>query len=481
MVQLIVYGAIITAVLGVVAKIITDKRGDTRYMITKWELVVASLAMLFVFIPLTAYLGYNAAIQNQVSYNENWSGWELEAVLTKHKNYEDGSQRHDWVETRMEWVDETYTDTVPDGKGGTKTVTKTRRVLKPVDHYIPYTTEEWTMTVRHTLGDTQIAYRFLPENPNNYRFRRGVRVPEQRFKSTTGYHPFWLEVRERIRNDDPGPVTLRFSYDNFILASQSSILKKYNDSIERYTTQKLLPDLNSKIRDPYFSDRVYFVGTRPPGDWQSAINRFNAALGSTLQGDLHLVIVDANKVTDQHNYAGALTAFWQSEKFGKDALSKNGIVIILGTKDGKTIAWSKASTGMPMGNEHLLQQIEQELKGVSLDPQTLLGNPEGSIAVKTDKATGKPKQYVKVTNSSSELEKLIWGPYKFDRVHMTDKDGDVGYSYLLMELQPTTVQIVFILLVITLLACIAWGICIAVGPQTYQAIRESFNRRRRRY
>lgn len=464
---LILAGAFITVVIGLVAQYITDKTGS-RYRIDKRELMISMAVMLVIVVPLTAYIGIKVAINNQVTYYENWNGWELKARLIKESTYEDGPMRHYWIETRRELVDVEVEETYTDPKTGEeKTRYVTKQEWKDVDYKIPYTTEEWTFVVESTIGDTQIAYRFLPENPNSYRYRFLKSVPS--FPNTTGYPDFWLEVKARVEANQPGPVTLRMPYENYILASQNSILKRFNDSIERYEKLGQLPAINSKLHGFYFSDRVYFVGTRPSGDWQKAMQRFNAAFGQTLEGDLHLVVVDGNKITDRDNYAGALFAYWQSAKFGKNALSKNSIVIVVGTKDGATIDWAVATTGMPLGNELLLEEIRKDLKGKELSPEALLGSPYARI-------TG-PKS-VAVTNTASELEKLLWGPNKFKRVHMKSDDGEVGFEYLLRELKPTTGQLVVILLVITLLASLAWGICLAYGPETYRRIRYNFRIRR---
>ena len=467
---LIIAGAVITIVIGLLAKYITDKTGS-RYRIDRKELMISMAVMLVIVVPLTAYVGVKVAINNQVTYYENWNGWELKARLIRESCYEDGPMRHYWIETRRELVDvdveETYTDP---STGEEKTRTVTKKEWKDVDYKIPYTTEEWTFVVETSIGDVQIAYRFLPENPNQYRYRFLKGVPS--YPSTTGYPDFWLDVKDRVESNHPGPVTLRKAYENYILASQSSILKRFNDSIERYEKLGQLPAINSQVRNFYFSDRVYFVGVKPEkgsvSDWQRAMQRFDAALGQSLQGDLHLVVVDANKITDKDNYSGALFAYWQSPAFGKNALSKNGIVIVVGTRDGVTIDWAVASTGMPLGNEALLAEIKDALKGKALDPETLLGHPTASITGGT----------VKVTNTSGELEKLFWGPNRYKRVHMNSKDGEVGFEYLLRELRPTGFQLGAILFVITLFACLAWGICLAYGPETYRRIARNFRIRR---
>ncbi len=467
MFPLIVGGALITFLIGITAKIILDKK-ESEYRITGTEFGVALVIMLCLIIPLTSWIGVKVAIQNQVTYNENWNGWETAARVVRNSTHEDGSMRHYWIETRTETYteDETYYDSK--GNAHTRTVTKT----KQVDHRIPYTTEEWDFVVDTTIGPVTIATGFLPENPNKYKFRWLVSVPESRYASTTGYHPYYLDVKARLERNDPGPVTLRRTYDNYILASQHTILAKFNDSIDRYKKDNLLPQIVRAPTGYYNSDRVYFVGgPKATGDWSTASRRFNAALGHTLQGDLHVVIVSTEKVLDRDNYGGALMAYWQSPEFGVDALSKNGIVVIIGEKDGK-VAWANAYTGMPMGNEYMLLEIRNTLPGTPVDATALLGHAEAKLA-------GGNK--VNVVNSQSALEKIIWGSNKFQRVHMTDKNGGVGYTYLLQELEPTTGQMIWILVIITFLAGIAWAICIYAGPDTYEAIkdwfRQTFSRR----
>lgn len=460
---LILLGAVITFVLGLAAKIVLGKK-NSEYQITNKEFGISLGVMLVLVIPLTAWIGIKVAIHNQVTFNENWNGWETSVELVKESCYEDGPMRHYWIETRKEWVDEEYED-----EKGNK---KTKKVQKDVDYKIPYTTEEWTFVVHTTVGDVEIANRFLPENPNNYRYRWLKPVPS--YPSTTGYPDFWRQVRERVNSNNPGPVSLRRTYDNYILASEKTILQRYNDSIDRYKKDNLFPAINGRIDGYYFADHVYFVGVRPPGNWSAAVQRFNAALGETLQGDLHLVIVSTDKVIDKDNYGGALTAYWQSEKeFGKDALSKNGIVIILGTADGgKTVSWAMAYTGMPMGNEKMLLELHNSLPGTPLDPQSLLGNPTATLVGGGG---------VRVNSTQGAIERILWGPNRFERVHMTDKHGGVGYEYLLRELEPTTGQQVFILVVVTLLAGIAWGFCIYAGPDVYREIAFRLGLGRRRF
>ncbi|MBK7840145.1 MAG: hypothetical protein IPJ49_21190 [Candidatus Obscuribacter sp.] len=184
------------------------------------------------------------------------------------------------------------------------------------------------------------------------------------------------------------------------------------------------------------------------------MNRFNAALGSTLQGDLHLVVVDANKVVDADNYHLALLSYWLSPEFGKNALSKNGIVIVIGTADGKTVKWARASTGMPMGNEAMLLQLQRDLQGAQITPEELLGWSTATVSGGSV-VTQLPK---------SLLADILWGTNKYQRVRMKEHgEGSPGYEYLLKELQPTTGQYVGILVCIFLAGLIAWAICARIG------------------
>jgi len=464
MFTLILIGAVITAVTGWGLKWFFDKKQGAD-KITNNEFGVTMALMLVLVIPLTAWIGIKVAINNQVTYNENWNGWEVQAKLVRQATREDGFMRHYWIETREVeyWDDEEYKDS--DGK------TQTRRVKKKkdVDFKIPYTTEEWDFVITTSIGDVTVATGFLPENPNNYRYRWLVNVPEWKYSSTTGYHPYYLEVKSRIDHNNPGPVTLRMTYENYILASQTTILQRFNDSIDRYKTAGLLPKINGSITGYYDANRVYFVGGATiSGDWLAASRRLNAALGQTLQGDLHTVVVDADKVLDRDNYVGALTAYWQSKEFGKDALSKNGIVIVIGAKGGK-VAWAVGATGMPMGNEHLMLDIRNGLAGTDLNAEALFGFPTATLNGGS----------VQVHNTQGAIEKLLWGRNKFERVHMSDKNGNgVGYEYLLRELEPTGGQKVGILFVVFLFSGFAWGLCIYLGPDAYRAIRERLFGRR---
>ena len=456
MISLILLGAVITLAVGAVAKFYLD-RSASRYEIDKKEFAIVGFVMCLVVIPGTAYVGIQMAIKNQVTYVETWSGWEEEAVWIKTKCSRDGP-------CIREYDCDPYIVMV-DYECGTSEQPRTCQRPETRYHDCPYTTYEWTFKVETTVGDHTIAYHNLPTNPDQHRWRSGVRVPD---RYASGVPAFWAAVDARLKANSPGPACARKTYDNYILASQSSILQRFNDSIERYSNDGLLPAVaqTADVRDFYALDRVYFAGMTVGGDWQGAVQRFNAAFGTMLQGDLHLVIVNANTVTDRHNYFGALMAYWQSEAFGDQALSKNGLVIAVGTKDGKTIEWAKAGTGMPIGNEMLVVQLEDDLKGQALTPENILGHATASF-------DGAGELDIK---PHGKLADIVWGPNKFKRVSMSgDGDDAAGFSYLLNEIEPTTGQKIGILFVVFLFACIGWGISIAYGER--MGFHRSYNRR----
>ncbi len=452
MISLILIGAFIVFTIGLIAKYVLDKK-EHELRITWQEFGIAAAVLMIIVIPLTAWVGLKVAFNNTVTYNEFWSGYEVEAQWLKIQTSRDGAGAHKWdCDPYDEWVvdQEAYTD----DKGNYHAE---QGHYETRYHSCPYTTEEWTFVVKTTLGDYYIAENNLPTDPEQYRYyspeghSHGAPASLDR-----GVPLFWQRVKERIDSNQPGPVTARKPYDNYILASDQTILKKYSADIDRYKKEGLFPKPNATVSDVYFADRVYFVGVQPPGEWQKSANAFDAALGMELTGDLHLIIVDANKVSDPENYSAALFAYWQSPEFGKDAISKNSIMVILATKDGKTVQWARAATGMPRGNERLLIDIRDQLPGTALDPVSVLGTPRGELY------NNGGKTFVRVVHSQGKLESIIWGPDKFERVHMKD------YSYLIHEIEPTTGQKAWIIFFITLLGCVAWGICIAYGPPTYR-------------
>lgn len=234
-----------------------------------------------------------------------------------------------------------------------------------------------------------------------------------------------------------------------------------------------MPDLKHGLQDPYYLDRVYFEGTNVgnASDWQWAINKFDAALGGMTQGDLYVVVVDANKVSrsDREAYLEAVSAYWESPRFGKDALSKNAVILVLGTKDGKTVDWANGMTGMPSGNEAMLQDFSTQIPGTALTPAAVFGDLNIEFPPTKDAKTGQYNLELKPETNPGILEKImLTGPDRFERAQMS------SYLYLKGELKPTTGQTIWILVVYFVLALIGWTVlALFIAPW----IAENFTRK----
>jgi hypothetical protein len=178
--------------------------------------------------------------------------------------------------------------------------------------------------VQTTLGEYEIASHRFPDNPQANRWRQSKSIPEGTISNAgVGAPSFWLKVKERIDAKTPGPVTKKFSYENYVLASDHTILKEFSKEVERYTKAGLFPDIQGKVYNFYWSEKVYEVGSLPnKGIWIDKLEKLNAAFGSELQGDVHLVIVNKS-IDNPDEYANALHAYWQNkEKFGVNTLPK---------------------------------------------------------------------------------------------------------------------------------------------------------------
>jgi hypothetical protein len=401
------------------------------------------------------------AVHNLVTYKENWSGFETRANWWKTTCSEDGPCIHCYdchPYTEEEEYDCSYTDS--DGEEVSRTCT--REVTRY--HSCPYTTEEWTFTVDTSTGDkVTMGYHWFPTNPQQHRWKSwgDFWLPRLPSSVRSGVPANWQAASDRLAANQPGPVVFRHAYPNYILAAERTILRTFSSKIEYYAKAGLLPAFRTQVIGDYTGDRVYFVGSRPEGDWRTASNYFNGALGAEREGDLHLVIIDASKVApgDADDYIGALVAYWQGQDFGKDTLSKNGIVLVLGTTDNKTVAWARGATGMPSGNELLALELRENLAGKSLDPATIFGNPTATI-----EAGGK----LKVAHTAGAIESIFWGPGGFKRVSMKE------YQYLKHEIKPTPEQMVWLYAIIFILSLIAWAMAAYNGPATFHKWRRSY-------
>lgn len=467
MLLLIVLSVAVAAVAGLAVKHLLDKsRHDLE--ITWNEFAVAMAIIACVVAPAVTHFGWEASRSNLVTFNEYRNGWELLAIRTDIPCSRDGP-------CTREYDCDPYTVMVPytcncDSKGNNCST-----CYRQETHYhsCPYVDVETTYSIETTLGRYEISQHRLPENPERRRWGNPWRVdgyklaiPQHVIQNAgTGIPRFWAEAKARIDSGSPGHVTKRAEYVNYILSSDRTILKQYSGDIQKFRAAGLLPPVQAGIHDFYLADKVHFVGFNP-GDsraWQDSLSYLNAGFGTELEGDVHMVIVRSDAVSaNPDTYALALKAHWQDTKtFGKDALSKNGTVVVIGAGRDGAVTWAKAFTGMPMGNESTLVALEHGLKGLPLSPMTIIGEVRGKFVEGRKVAAG---------NLGGPIAAALWGTKnagtRFSRVSMTGKGSSkngMGFAYLFFEIEPTSGQKAWILVFTFLGCCAVWTAVAFIG------------------
>ena len=459
---------IVAALLaGCVIKYFLDKTKNI-YEITKKEFIIGSVIISLITAPITVFAGWSLAKANNLSFNEYWNGYEKTAQWEITTCSRDGPCVHEYsCDPYLVHVIDSYAYTDSDGNYHPE-------VSHWETHYhdCPYTTEEWTFTIDTTLGSYTVAANNLPTNPDSHRWDGWVAVPTN---ISSGIPSFWAAAKQRIDSGKPGPVTKRMQYDNYILASDKSILNQYSDKIEQYTKDKLLPDVANSVHEFYYADKVYFVGYEPIDKkfWQTTLMYLNAALGTELQGDLHIVIVQNAKISAEKDaYITALKAYWSDPKvFGDDTVSKNAIIVVVGTEDGQTVSWARATTGMPLGNEYMLNQIQNKLPGTALTPEALIGIVNGEFYT-TVNDKNETKLKVRGLHGNGILNRLLWGlddaQTKFKRVSMTgnsEDDNGNGFLYLADELEPSDGEKILFAIIGFGVSMLVWAGAILYGER----------------
>ncbi|MDO8558317.1 MAG: hypothetical protein Q7S09_03980 [bacterium] len=453
MVTLILATIMITALAGLLIKWILE--AQNREARITWREYAIGMAVSPIAAVLVAWVGWTMARDSKLKFMEYWNGWEVAAVKEYVECTRDGPCRYEY-DCDPYIVMVAYDCMCTTDKNG---YTSCSTCYRPETRYhsCPYVDREYNFYADTTLGRYTIATNVFPENPQAHQWRAGTPIPQNVISSAgTGEPPFWVAVRARCEANRPGPVTARRSYVNYILASEHTLMKESSGDILDYQSRKLLPMLFRTVQSFYRADKVYFVGWLPQDGraWQEALEYLNANLGSQMQGDLHLVVVKDEAVSrNPDRYVFALKAHWQDKSiYGSDALSKNGIVVLVGTADGATVSWSRAFTGMPLGNEKFIVMMRDGLKGLPLTAATLLGPPASR---KDAKGIHYPPD-----GAYGPIQRVLWGAdnpaTKFKRVSMSGDDGQGGFLYLKNEIRPSTGQMWTIFIFTLFICCGAW-------------------------
>lgn len=454
MTTLITVSFMFVLLVGVTVKRVTDWL-DTDTDITLIEFGVVSAIAAFVIIPLVVFLGWHSALNNMVKYHEFWNGWEKRALVSHTDCHKDGGCTFTY-----ECDPYTYTWTVTDystDANGNTYVSGSHEESETRYHDCPYVTREYTYDIETTLGSYSVGGVRWAENPTSWS-GDGSDDRDSTPNVPRGAPKLWQAAHDRIAHGDNGPVTKPADYDNFLLASQSTILKQYSDSIVKYQKAHLMPKVPTKVENYYFADKVHAEHVTVAEDqWRQDLARFDAALGTDLQGDMEVVLVPLTEA-DADNYTLSLKAYWGSPALGKYDISKNGIVLVLGTTDDATIAWARAFTGMPVGNNAMLKDMESAVVGKPLDSALLFGHPTVDLSGK------KPK----TTHTHGIVEDIVFGPNHFQRVCMgCEGKGDkgVGYLYLKNELQPGKGARFWTCFIAIFLSTLLWVAALLIGTR----------------
>jgi hypothetical protein len=443
---------VISMAVGLIWKMILDIVGG--YFEISWtEFIVAGLIIGILFSVLGVNLGWWIAWKSRITFNEFWNGWELEAVTIETECRRDGPCVH-------EYSCDPYVVLVPYACNCDDDGCSTCWRPEVRYHNCPYATYEYDHIIRTTLGDYVIDRNVFAKEPQAWREGR-KRIPTS---VQWGPSQFWLDAYNRCEQGTPGPVTVRKDYENLLLGSDETILNEYSDAIDYYLEQELLPDVQREVRDFYNADKVYFVNFQPsdPESWQWRHSLLNAALGSELQGDLHVVVVKDQIVSNNPDrYITALKAYWQDpETWGMDTISKNSIIVVIGTEDGNSVSFARAITGMPMGNEDTLYAVRNQLKGLELKPEVIFGEVQGDFFIDSE-----GQKDVLSVGETGALRRILWGiddlETKFDRVSMTAGDEDdtgSGFNYLTVEIKPKAGAQIAIMIITLLLTFGVWAI-----------------------
>lgn len=432
--MLMLYCILIPAVIGCALMFwanrynLRDYRGREQ-RITWSELALGAGAIVLLAFTVTQVVGPNLARSSAIKgYHEFRNGSVTEAVVIRTACHKDGSCSH-------EYDCDPYTVTVVDSPGTSTTPPRTHEEKRY--HDCPFVTAELDYVLFDSLGRRlAIGDNYFEPHPHQWSGERGIPDNVPREVPTR-----WTQVKQDLANGLATPVTGVFPYENYILASDSKLYEQYGGNIEKYQKAGLLPKHTANLGDGVTYDygmqaqKVQAVGGLKVNLslWQDRLMRFNAALGSApnrathkdFQGDMHVVMLPASKVSNPDEYINALKAYWTH--LGKWSISKNGIVLAIGVSDdGSTVAWSRATTGMPYGNNTMTEALKLRPIDLPLNPDILFGNTKANV-----KKTGNEYKVGYDLSSTGAIGKIVFQDYPFMRACMKcESKGDSGSGFV---------------------------------------------------
>lgn len=477
MTLLIICVAIGVLITGFIARYFANDVSAYSYVhIDNKEFGIGAGIILVVILPIIWVVGSNLSIAQQLRYQEFYNGIETEALEyvrvcnagRSGSSASSGRSNCDHVYDcgSYSWTETTY-------NAATETWETTTRWA---DIYCPYLTHEYEYEIHDSLPDGEYRFPRAYSGPESRAWDPSIGIPNS---IPEGPPREWLEARERLDANDPRGVTRLYDYDNFILAAEEDLLLPYSEDIDRYLEAGLLPEHTQDIMsEPLFgfrasdANKMQFVNVsprEPEALWQEYLQDFNGALGMTLRGDLRIVAINANDVTSPVNYIEALKAYWIGPDFERRAIAKNAIIVVLGIDDNEVV-WAEATTGMPFGNDVMLENISGRFnrEAPEFSIQEVLGDPTLTI-----------QEELILSESPGILEQIIFEDFPFSRASMSCSDDDdggcVGFSNLVNRLEPSTGTKIAMFIVAMLASGVLW--LIAANVEFFD---RSYSQNRRR-
>lgn len=443
---------------------------DSSWDISWREFIAGLIVAYLVAMPAVFFAGKALSTADALRYEEFRNGVETSAtfsVVTCAPGHSGGSAASGHSNCNNEYntgqtysYTETYYVTVSDGcdkDGNCKSHQEARTRIETAYIYNPYASKEYSYVITDSIGGSfSFPYAYVKDGEGY----QGKAIPKE---IPRGDPEEWTDAKQRLDEGNPRPVTRLFDYNNYVLASHDDLLKPFSENVERYLKEGILPEHTKNITtSPLYgfnnssADKVSFVGVNvsDPEAWQASMMGLDAALGSKLQGDMHLVLIDSSLVDNRTDYLNALKAYWLGDDLGRRAIAKNAIIVVAGVQ-GDVVRWGIASTGMPFGNEVMLQGIQNFLPETPLTPDQVIGTPHTVVTPSKD---GDDKVAVTIGETPGVLERVVLQDFPFQRACMSCEDDgkQIGYANLVVDIEPKPWQFGIMIGIVGLLSIIWW-------------------------
>lgn len=246
----------------------------------------------------------------------------------------------------------------------------------------------------------------------------------------------WSNLISRL---EAGEVVEGGKYDlyfNYLLATDTILKDDWSSKLSMYEGN--LPTINP-LYNTYQHDFVQFgkgveIVETELAKWQQYGSLWSTNAAPLLQGDTLVQFVLASQIDDPDNHIKASKAALMQDKYGKESLPKNLILIECGINDERTlIEWCRFQQGMFVGNNALAEEIAS-VSGVQFTPEAFFGNISATQNKVANPSEGKRFE-VKVSYDQGGIMGMLYDPETgFKRVEMETSE------YLDAEIKPTQEQ-----------------------------------------